>query len=79
MQGQYFKIGCKHFYTLIHPFIFWEIQRLKVKNIAELFPMATKTLLSVAKFLHSNRELVFDVLPISCNHLQHKESGEVQC
>jgi hypothetical protein len=78
MQGQYFKIGCKHFYTLNHPFIIWEIHRLKVKNMPVLFPMATKTLWSVANFPHSIRELVFAVLPISRNHLQHKESGKVQ-
>jgi len=42
-----------------------------------LLPMATKSLWSVANFPHNIRELVFEV-PVSCNHLQHKESGEVQ-
>jgi len=43
-----------------------------------LLPMATKSLRSVANFPHSTGELVFEVLPVSCSHLQHKESGEVQ-
>jgi hypothetical protein len=75
---QFFKIGCQHLYTLSHPLIIWELHRLKAKNMVVLLPMATKSLWSVANFSHSIRELVFEVLPVSCNHLQHKESGEVQ-
>jgi hypothetical protein len=61
-----------------HPFTIWELHRPKVKNLVVSLPMTTKTLWPVDNFPHNIRVLVFGLLPISHNHLQRKESGEVQ-